>query len=178
MQQGWYNRSFEATLPNGTEISVNVNRFLCMDLDEAGVINYEITPLNKDAKITYKPYIDAGVHNEDANWEEKFWEPLDVKHAANAAFVTARTFKTHFTATTFMQIDILKNGSPLNLNPENVSTDKEKVQFKYTVDVAKGDISSIHKIGGYTVLDEPRKYLCCGAKCHRFGFAKRLRTIV
>lgn len=151
MQQGWYNRSFEATLPNGTEISVNVNRFLCMDLDEAGVINYEITPLNKDAKITYKPYIDAGVHNEDANWEEKFWEPLDVKHAANAAFVTARTFKTHFTATTFMQNDILKNGSPLNLKPENVSTDKEKIQFEYTVDVAKGDISSIHKIGGYTV---------------------------
>ncbi len=151
MQQGWYNRSFEATLPNGTEISVSVNRFLCMDLDEAGVINYEITPLNKDAKITYKPYIDAGVHNEDANWEEKFWEPLDVKHAANAAFVTARTFKTHFTATTFMQNDILKNGSPLNLKPENVSTDKEKIQFEYTVDVAKGDISSIHKIGGYTV---------------------------
>jgi maltose phosphorylase len=119
--------------------------------DEAGVINYEITPLNQDAKITYKPYIDAGVHNEDANWEEKFWEPLDVKHAANAAFVTARTFKTHFTATTFMQNDILKNGSPLNLNPENVSTDKEKVQFEYTVDVAKGDVASIHKIGGYTV---------------------------
>ncbi|HPJ10357.1 MAG TPA: glycoside hydrolase family 65 protein [Flavobacterium sp.] len=151
MQQGWYNRSFEATLQNGTEISVNVNRFLCMELDQAGVINYEITPLNQDAKITYKPYIDAGVHNEDANWEEKFWEPLDVKHLGNEAFVTARTFKTHFTATTFMQNDILKNGSSLNIKPENVSTDKEKVQFEYTVDVAKGDVASIHKIGGYTV---------------------------
>jgi len=151
MQQGWYNRSFEATLQNGTEISVNVNRFLCMELDQAGVINYEITPLNQDAKITYKPYIDAGVHNEDANWEEKFWEPLDVKHLGNEAFVTARTFKTHFTATTFMQNDILKNGSSLTIKPENVSTDKEKVQFEYTVDVAKGDVASIHKIGGYTV---------------------------
>jgi trehalose/maltose hydrolase-like predicted phosphorylase len=45
-----------------------------------GVINYEITSLNKDSKIVYKPYIDAGVSNEDANWEEKFWEPLDVKN--------------------------------------------------------------------------------------------------
>jgi len=36
-------------------------------------------------------------------WEEKFWEPLDVKNSGNEAFVTARTFKTHFTATTFMQ---------------------------------------------------------------------------
>jgi hypothetical protein len=31
-------------------------------------------------KNSYKPYIDAGVTNEDANWEEKFWEPLDVKN--------------------------------------------------------------------------------------------------
>jgi maltose phosphorylase len=31
---------------------------------------------NKDTKIIYKPYIDAGVTNEDANWDEKFWEPL------------------------------------------------------------------------------------------------------
>jgi trehalose/maltose hydrolase-like predicted phosphorylase len=30
-------------------------------------------------QIVYKPYIDASVTNEDANWEEKFWEPLDVK---------------------------------------------------------------------------------------------------
>jgi maltose phosphorylase len=72
-----------------------------LNLDEVGVIKYEITPLNKDAKIIYKPYIDAGVTNEDANWEEKFWEPLDVKHSENKAFVTARTFKTHFIATTF-----------------------------------------------------------------------------
>jgi maltose phosphorylase len=34
--------------------------------------HYEITPLNKDTKIVYKPYIDAGVTNEDTNWEEKF----------------------------------------------------------------------------------------------------------
>jgi maltose phosphorylase len=76
MKEGWYNRSFEATLkryPNS-----NIRRFLSIVLDEVGIINYEITPLNKDTKIIYKPYIDAGV-TEDANWDEKFWEPLEVK---------------------------------------------------------------------------------------------------
>ena len=63
MKQGIYNRSFEATLQNGTQVSVNIHRFLSLDLDEVGVINYEITPLNNDAKIVFKPYIDAGVHN-------------------------------------------------------------------------------------------------------------------
>jgi maltose phosphorylase len=59
-------------LNNGTEIAVSIRRFLSIVLDEVGVINYEITSLNKDSKIVYKPYIDAGVSNEDANWEEKF----------------------------------------------------------------------------------------------------------
>ena len=151
MKEGWYHRSFEAVLQNGTEISVNVRRFLCMDLDESGVINYEITPLNKNATIVFKPYVDAGVSNEDANWEEKFWEPLSVSHFENRAFVTARTFKTHFIATTFMHNAILLNGKNTNINPENVDSNHEKVQFTYTVDTAKGETASIQKIGGYTV---------------------------
>ncbi len=151
MKEGLYNRSFNATLQNGIEISVNVCRFLSLDLDELGVINYEITPLNSDAKIIYKPYVDAGVHNEDANWEEKFWEPLAVSHKDNEAFVTARTFKTHFTATTFMHNTLLLNGSYLNSNPLNVETSSDKIQFTYEVSVAKGQTSSIQKLGGYTV---------------------------
>jgi maltose phosphorylase len=47
----------------------------------------KLLSLNKDTKIIYKPYIDAGVTNEDANWDEKFWEPLEVK-ICNEAFVT------------------------------------------------------------------------------------------
>jgi maltose phosphorylase len=151
MKEGWYNRSFKAKLKNGTEIAVNVTRFLSITLDEVGVINYEITPLNQDSKIVYKPYIDAGVNNEDANWDEKFWEPLEVKHAGNEAFVTAQTFKTHFKVTTFMQNSILENGRNLNLSPANFDTSTDKIQSRYDVIVAQGQKSSIQKVGGYTV---------------------------
>jgi len=151
MKEGIYYRSFEATLTNGTEISVNVSRFLSLDLDEVGVINYEIKVLNSDAKIVFKPYVDAGVHNEDANWEEKFWEPISAKHTNNDAFVTARTFKTHFTATTFMQNSILLEGSNLSIAPVSVNESKEKIQFTYEVAVAKGQTTTIQKIGGYSV---------------------------
>jgi len=151
MKEGWYNRSFEATLQNGTEISVSVRRFLSLNLDEAGFIDYKITPLNKDAKIVYKPYIDAGVSNLDANWEEKFWEPLEIKHNENEAFVTARTFKTHFNVTTFMQNSIFSNGKNLNLTSEKTEKSNDKIQFEYTVNVSKDEVSSIQKIGGYTV---------------------------
>ena len=151
MKEGIYYRSFNAILANGTEIAVKVQRFLSLDLDEVGVINYEITALNSDAKIVFKPYLDAGVHNEDANWEEKFWEPISVKHSGNEAFVTARTFKTHFTATTFMQNSILLEGSNLSVAPVSIQETKEKIQFSYEVAVTKGQTTTIQKMGGYTV---------------------------
>ena len=151
MKEGWYNRSFEALMKNGTQVAVNVRRFLSLDLDEVGVINYEITPINNDAKIVYKPYIDAGVTNEDANWDEKFWEPLEVKRTGNEAFVTAQTYKTHFKVTTFMHNSVFSNGKNLNLSPINSETNPEKILLSYDVIVAKGEKSSIQKIGGYAV---------------------------
>ena len=150
MKEGIYYRSFNAKMQNGLEIKVKVTRFLSLDIDELGVINYEITP-NADAKIVFKPYVDAGVHNEDANWEEKFWEPLNVQHNNNEAFVTARTFKTNFTATTFMQNAILLNGEDTNALPINIEKNNEKVEFTYEVAVANGQTASIQKLGGYTV---------------------------
>ena len=151
MKEGIYFRSFEATLQNGTEIRAKITRFLSLDLDELGVINFEIVPLNGDAKITYQPYLDAGVQNEDANWEEKFWEPLEVTKSSNEAFVSARTFKTHFTATTFMQNTILLESNNLNCTPSAVEKTANRIQFTYEVTVAKGQTSAIQKLGGYTV---------------------------
>ena len=172
MKEGWYNRSFEATLKNGTEISVTVHRFLSIVLDEVGVINYEITPLNKDSKIVYKPYIDAGVTNEDTNWEEKFWEPLDVKKSGNEAFVTAQTFKTHFKVTTFMQNSILTNGKKTAISPSNIDATSDKIQFSYDVIVAQGQKSSIQKIGGYTVSLNHENTVTAAEKVIRSALAK------
>ncbi len=151
MKEGIYYRSFEATLQNGTQISAKITRFLSLDIDELGVINFEIIPLNGDAKIVYKPYVDAGVQNEDANWEEKFWEPLEVSHAGNEAFVSARTFKTHFTATTYMHNTILLENNNLNCAPSNVIKTNDRIEYTYEVSVANGQTSAIHKLGGYTV---------------------------
>ena len=172
MKEGWYNRSFEATLKNGTEISVTVRRFLSIVLDEVGVINYEITPLNKDSKIVYKPYIDAGVTNEDTNWEEKFWEPLDVKKSENEAFVTAQTFKTHFKVTTFMQNSILTNGKKTAISPSNIDATSDKIQFSYDVIVVQGQKSSIQKIGGYTVSLNHENTVAAAEKVIRSALAK------
>lgn len=150
MKEGWYNRSFVATLQNNIEISVNVKRFLSLSLDEVGAIHYEITP-SSDAKITFNPYVEAGVKNMDANWEESFWESLEVVEKGNSGFVVSKTFKTNFHVATFMHNTILKNGQALNAVSENTIKTNTRIEYSYSVQANKGETVSIQKFGGYTV---------------------------
>ena len=150
MKEGWYNRSFVAVLQNNIEISVNVKRFLSLSLDEVGAIHYEITP-SSDAKITFNPYVEAGVKNMDANWEESFWESLEVVEKGNSGFVVSKTFKTNFHVATFMHNTILKNGQALNASSENTIKTNTRIEYSYTVQANKGETVSIQKFGGYTV---------------------------
>jgi len=151
MQEGIYYRSFTAVLQNGVEIEAKITRFLSLDIDEAGCIEYQIKPLNSAASITFSPYLDAGIHNEDANWEERFWETLDIKSFGNNGFVSARTLKTGFVATAFMNNSIWINGENQNLNPAQAQQTEDKITFDYTLDVAQNQTAAIQKIGGYTV---------------------------
>ncbi|MCA4781693.1 glycoside hydrolase family 65 protein [Empedobacter stercoris] len=151
MKEGLLDRSFVATLPSGLEIEVFVRRFLSADLDELGVIKYDIKPMNGDAKIIFKPYVDAGVKNEDANWEETFWEPISSEIKAEQGFVQAQTFKTHFNVVTFMESKISINGSYQQVKSiSNVKTNT-KVEFTYEVEVKTNDTVTIEKFGGYVV---------------------------
>ena len=151
MKEGLLDRSFVATLPSGLEIEVFVRRFLSADLDELGVIKYDIKPLNGDAKIVFKPYVDASVKNEDANWEETFWEPISSEIKAEQGFVQAQTFKTHFNVVTFMESKISINGSYQQVKSiSNVKTNT-KVEFTYEVEVKTNDTVTIEKFGGYVV---------------------------
>ncbi len=178
MKEGWYHRTFEATLKNGTEVEVNVRRFLSLTLDEVGIIQYDIKPLNRDSKIVFKPYIDAGVVNEDANWDEKFWEPLEVKKFGNEAYVTAQTFKTHFKATTFMHNTILNNGIQSNVSPSSVDVSKDRVQYTYATLAGKGQTASIQKAGGYCVSLNHDNTQIAAEKVIKTAVAKGFATLL
>jgi len=151
MKEGVYTRSFEATLQNGTQVGVNVKRFLSLDLDELGVINYEVKALNQDAKIVFKPYVDAGITNEDTNWDDKFWDILEIKNKKNSGFIVSRTLKTHFSACTFMHNSFVVNGKVSEVNPTNIEKTEAKTQFTYEFAASIGQTIAIQKLGGYTV---------------------------
>jgi len=165
MQEGWYQRSFQAVLQNDVAISVDVTRFLSLDIDELGAIKYQVTPINTDAKVVFKPYLDAGIENEDTNWEEKFWETLEIKNEENSAFIVARTLKTKFTVAAYMQNQIIVNNEITDVKPVEVTKEASKIMFSYEVAATQGQTVSIQKFGGYTIsTNHKEEYLISSAK--------------
>jgi len=165
MKEGWYSRSFDVILKNDTEISVKTLRFLSLDIDELGAIKYEVTPINTDAKVVFRPYLDAGIENEDTNWEEKFWETLSIKNDENKAFIVARTLKTKFTVATFMQNSILVNNTTADVLPVEIKKGSSSISFSYEIAAIKGQTVAIQKLGGYTVSTNHKDdYLIIAAK--------------
>ncbi|MEO1029769.1 MAG: glycoside hydrolase family 65 protein [Bacteroidota bacterium] len=157
MKEGWLSRSFVATLQNDIQIEVFVKRFLSLDIDELGAINYSVKPLNSDATISYRPYIDSGITNEDTNWDDKFWDTLNVSHENNQAFIQAKTMKTDFYTCTFMESQVFIDGKSVIIEP-NISADSNSAAFSYSYSVKQNETYTLHKFGGYTVDRNHDKY--------------------
>ena len=176
MKEGWLSRSFKATLQNNNEIKVEAKRFLSLNLDEVGAIEYSITPLNSDVDLVITPYIDAGIKNEDSNWDDQFWNISNLVVENNAAFIEAQTMKTNFHTCTFMQSECFVNDQNIGLHPQIIKTDN-KISFIYKVSIKQKETFTIHKFGGYTVgrnhnrseLIEAAEYVL--AKVRSAGFA-------
>ena len=164
MKEGWLSRSFEAELQNTIKIRVESKRFLSLELDEIGVINYKVTLLNTDASITYTPYLDASITNEDTNWDDQFWDVLNVSAQKEQSFIEAKTMKTNFHTCTFMQSKLFLNATELNLTPTCLKQDKI-ISNTYTQRVKKNETFSIQKFGGYVVdRNHPKDKLVTAAK--------------
>ena len=152
MKEGWYERSFTATLPNEQQVQVKVQRLLSLRHDAMGALHYQITPLTADAQLQIESYLDSGVKNNDANWDEHFWNTLAITHQGNRAAIIAETKKTKFKVCTFMQNALAVN-QQLVAAQATTHTADNYISKQYEVIVKKGDTLVIEKIGGYVTAE-------------------------
>lgn len=163
MQTGIYTRSFKATLADDTQISVVVKRFLLLDLDEVGVIDYSITPLNKPIEITCSPYIEADIHNQDSNWNDAFWTITKANTKDDCGFVECFTNKTEFHVCTFMQTSAFVGDKKLTQSDATATATRAVINYKASVPA--GESFCLQKLGGYTVsLNHPKEQLVAAAE--------------
>ena len=153
MKEGWYERSFTAMLPNQQEIQVKVLRFLSLRYDELGALRYEITPLTTDATIEIESYLDSGIKNSDANWDERFWNTLEISSEDNFATILAETKKTRFKVHTFMQNQLFIDNKTLNISPKE-NKKENYIGLQYEVKVKQNQTFRIEKYGGYSISND------------------------
>ncbi len=149
MKEGWHERSFEVDVTANNSIKVVARRFLSMQHDELGVINYSVTAIKGAMNITFQPYIDAGITNEDSNWDDKFWEVEEVKSADHQGFIRSRTNKTNYYVCTFMQAEVYKNGEHVQY-ADPYDQNETVVRHKVSNEISEGDTITLLKYAGYT----------------------------
>jgi len=149
MKEGYLERSFQATLESGKKIGIKSTRFCSMADDELGAIKYEVKALNFSGEITFTPYVDFDVVNEDANYDEKFWNEVDKKVSNGLAWITAQTKDNDFGVETFqvttgMQLALTKNGEAVSFKARKRKKEKF-VSNQFSVDLAEGEKTTLYK---------------------------------
>ena len=144
MKEGTLKRDFIAELSGGIQIQVSALRFLSMASTETGAIRYSITPVNKAVEIKFAPFLDGNVVNEDANWDEVFWDQIAGEINESGGYLVTRTKKTEFEVANGMFVKAFNNGSEIVEIPQNI-TKEGYVEAAYNVEIEKGATLDIFK---------------------------------
>ncbi|WP_069659799.1 glycoside hydrolase family 65 protein [Arcticibacter eurypsychrophilus] len=164
MKEGYLERSFVISLEGNRQVSVVAKRFCSIVDDETGAISYAITLLNFDDELTITPFIDGDVQNQDANYDEKFWDELYHEVHDQSAFLGLCTKKTNFEVCTGMQFDIqTEKGQAI---PVSRKITKEKyVANEVKIRVQKEEKLTIYKYAANLSSENYPKELLL-ATCH------------
>ena len=169
MQNGILTR--KCTLIQGEkELEISVERFLSITDRELAVIKYAVTPKNFNGSITFIPYLDGDIRNEDSNYDEDFWEEVTRRASDYEASLVMKTKDNSFEITTFQvaaTMKILVDGFVKNItyhakgkyvdNVIQVDAEQEKTVclYKYVAVTTDRDYDSANLIeNGKEVLSK------------------------
>jgi len=146
MQEGNLYREFIAELPSGKQVKVVSCRFLSIVDSEIGAIRYTVKALNFSDKLTLTPYLDFDIRNEDANYDEKFWDEVEVNVKPGEGYITAEVRKTLFHVCSGMKINLLRNGEAITYSSD-VENRTKFISNIIPVSIEEGESITIEKFG-------------------------------
>ncbi len=144
MKEGYLLRTFHAELPSGKKVQIEAQRFTSMVDQSIGALSYKIKALNFDDIIHTCAYLDADVKNEDANYDEKFWDEVSRKRLERQAYITAVTKKTEFYLCSGTQFEVIHNQQ--SIEPELQTVERDKFMgLSFSQAIREGDELTILK---------------------------------
>jgi maltose phosphorylase len=150
MREGVLQRDFEASFSDGIQVQAKTERFCSMADDECGAIRYELTFPNYSGNIHFFSQLNADVKNEDANYDETFWEEIDRNENQGFMQITSRTKKTDFYVCTGVVTRVFKNGELFEHGHEAVNERRSYMECLYSIEVQPGDSIIIEKYAAVT----------------------------
>ncbi|NOY37057.1 MAG: glycoside hydrolase family 65 protein [Chlorobi bacterium] len=145
MKRGLLERHFTIEPFAGKHVQASVVRFLSMSRDETGCIRYSLTP-DFPCRLSVSPYLDADVKNEDANYNEKFWDEVNRDFKDNHGVIVVKTKKLDFHVSTGITSSVLLDKKPVK--SQEVPENREKyIGIHYDLDVRAGQKIEIIKFG-------------------------------
>ena len=181
MKEGILSRNFLAEMPSGKQVEVTAIRFLSMAVPETGAVRYSITAVNDGMEVRFVPYLDGNVVNEDANWDEVFWDQVSHEIKGNEGYLIAKTKKTSLEVANGMLIQAFCDGTEITQPPLNAER-SGYVEASYTLSLAKkskldiykyiGVLSSLYHSGGAILVDTKQVL----KKAAETGFEKMLEA--
>ena len=148
MQLGTYSRTFQCTLQDNTVLQIESLRFLSLDQINLGAIRYTVKVIQGTAALKISPYLDAGITNQDSNWEDQFWQVDALSTEADRAFILSHTLKTEFHVCTYMKTQLWSEGKLLNVPVKATETD-HKTTLTYSLPLPENNSVTLIKYGGY-----------------------------
>ena len=102
MLRGLLTRTFEVSV-GGMRLSVKAQRFCSMADVETAYLRYAVDVLDGSGTLDMELALDGDVTNEDANWDERFWDIDSAGGDGEGGHLTTTTRKTGFTVSHAMR---------------------------------------------------------------------------
>ncbi len=149
MKQGFLFREFEASWPDGRTVRVETTRFVSLVRKELGAIEYRLTPLNFSGLFQADLFISGNVVNEDANYDEKFWEPSALSVRDGYPMLRSKTKKSGFEVCFGLKTRLGLPQSGRDLSPE-VVTGPDRISHHYSAESRQNEMVVFTKYAAVT----------------------------
>lgn len=157
MQHGVLTRKF-TVVHEEKETDIEVIRFLSVAKKELAVIHYTVTAKNYSGEITFVPYLDGDIRNEDSNYDEDFWVEVKRDVEDYSGSLQMKTIDNPFGTPTFqvattMGITVLTENA--KITSISKSEKEEYVDNTIVINIPTGESVSLVK---YVAVTTDRDY--------------------
>lgn len=154
MQHGVLTRKF--TVSHGEkQTEIEAVRFLSVAERELAVIQYKVTAKNYEGEVTFIPYLDGDIRNEDSNYDEDFWVEISKEAADFEGSLVMKTKDNPFGTPTFQVAATMKLEVEGNVKAVTSDVKHEYVDNTINVELQKGKSVMLYK---YVAVTTDRDY--------------------